>query len=77
MGSGKTAGNTEEFTWLNDVEYAELSQKVADCEDHWRNAGPKGREEIFSVFAVPGIFFVVCRHGHVLVMRDMIQNSEL
>ncbi|KAJ7801652.1 hypothetical protein B0H14DRAFT_2386222, partial [Mycena olivaceomarginata] len=29
------------------------------------------------LFAVAGIFLSVCRHGHVLVMCDMIRSGEL
>jgi hypothetical protein len=32
---------------------------------------------MFSLFAVAGIFLAVCRHGHVLVICDMIRSGEL
>lgn len=32
---------------------------------------------MFALFAVAGIFLAVCRHGHVLVICDMIRSSEL
>jgi len=32
---------------------------------------------MFSLFVVAGIFPVVCRHGHVLVLCDMICSGEL
>jgi hypothetical protein len=32
---------------------------------------------MFELFAVAGIFLVVCRHGHVVVMCDMIRSGEL
>ena len=32
---------------------------------------------MFALFAVAGIFLAVCRHGHVLVICDMIHSGEL
>ncbi|KAJ7778074.1 hypothetical protein B0H14DRAFT_3095842 [Mycena olivaceomarginata] len=32
---------------------------------------------MFALFAIAGIFISVCRHGHVLVMCDMIRSGEL
>jgi hypothetical protein len=32
---------------------------------------------MFALFAVAGIFLAVCRHGHVLVICDMIRSGEL
>ncbi|KAJ7734413.1 hypothetical protein B0H16DRAFT_1225125, partial [Mycena metata] len=34
-------------------------------------------KKMFALFAVAGIFLVVCRHGHVVVMCDMIRSGEL
>jgi hypothetical protein len=84
-GSKSSTGGTEqgrddgveEFTFLNDAEDSDLSQKVADCVNRWRNAGPEARKKMFSLFAIAGIFLFVCRHGHVLVICDMIRSGEL
>jgi hypothetical protein len=80
-GSGATTGveeafndGVEEFAFVDD---GDLSQKAADCVNRWRNAGPEARKKMFSLFAIAGIFLVVCRHGHVLVMCDMIRSGEL
>jgi hypothetical protein len=67
----------EEFSFVNDAEASDLSEKVADCVKRWCNAGPEARKKMFSLFAIAGIFLVVCRHGHVLVMCDMIRSGEL
>ena len=32
---------------------------------------------MFALFAIARIFLVVCRHGHVLVICDMIRSGEL
>jgi Kyakuja-Dileera-Zisupton transposase len=32
---------------------------------------------MFALFAIAGIFLAVCRHGHVLVICDMIRSGEL
>jgi len=43
----------------------------------WRSAAPEARKKMFSFFAVSGIFLVVCQHGHVLFLCDMIRSGEL
>ncbi|CDO74657.1 hypothetical protein BN946_scf184832.g1, partial [Trametes cinnabarina] len=47
------------------------------CAERWRNAGPEARKKMFALFAATGIFVCVCRHGHVLVMCDMVRSGEL
>ncbi|KAJ7901141.1 hypothetical protein B0H14DRAFT_2330824, partial [Mycena olivaceomarginata] len=34
-------------------------------------------KKMFMLFAVSGIFLTVCRHGHVLLMCNMIRSREL
>jgi len=68
---------TEETAWLNIMEHDELAKCLDTCVDRWRNAGPEARKKMFALFAVAGIFLSVCRHGHVLVICDMIRSSEL
>jgi hypothetical protein len=67
----------EDVPWLNVTEIDELAQCVNTCVERWRNAGPEARKKMFALFAVAGIFLAVCRHGHVLVICDMIRSGEL
>jgi hypothetical protein len=67
----------EDVAWLNVNEIDELEQCVNTCVERWRNAGPDARKKMFALFAVAGIFLAVCRHGHVLVICDMIRSGEL
>jgi len=67
----------EDVAWLNVTEIDELAQCVNTCVERWRNAGPEARKKMFTLFAVAGIFLAVCRHGHVLVVCDMIRSGEL
>jgi hypothetical protein len=69
--------NTEDVAWLNVTEIDELARCINTCVERWRNAGPEARKKMFTLFAVAGIFLAVCRHGHVLVMCDMIRSGEL
>jgi len=55
----------------------DLAKCVNTCVERWRNAGPEARKKMFALFAVAGIFLAVCRHGHVLVVCDMIRSGEL
>ncbi|KAF8167514.1 hypothetical protein B0H34DRAFT_669941 [Crassisporium funariophilum] len=69
--------NGDDVAWLNVNEIDELAQCVNTCVEHWCNAGPEARKKMFSLFAVAGIFLAVCRHGHVLVICDMIRSGKL
>lgn len=69
--------DVEDILWLNVNEIDELAQCVNTCVERWRNAGPEARKKMFGLFAVAGIFLAVCRHGHVLVICDMIRSGEL
>jgi hypothetical protein len=68
---------TEETAWLNVTEHDDLAKCLDTCVDRWRNVGPEARKKMFALFAVAGIFLAVCRHGHVLVICDMIRSGEL
>lgn len=68
---------TEEVAWLNVNELDGLEHCINSCVERWRNAGPDARKKMFALFSVAGIFLSVCRHGHVLVICDMIRSGEL
>ncbi|CAK5272797.1 unnamed protein product [Mycena citricolor] len=72
----------EDIAWLslNELDEADI-QKLEEsanvCVERWKAAGPEARKKMFALFAVSGIFLAVCRHGHVLIMCDMIRSGEL
>ena len=69
--------NDDDIAWLNIAEIDE-AQKIADvCVERWHSAAPESRKKMFALFAVSGIFVAVCRHGHLLVICDMIRSGEL
>ena len=59
------------------MEHDDLAKCLNACIDRWKNAGPEARKKMFALFAIAGIFLAVCRHGHVLVICDMIRSGEL
>jgi hypothetical protein len=69
--------NSEEIAWLNVMEHDDLAKCLNTCVDRWKNAGPEARKKMYALFAIAGIFLAVCRHGHVLVICDMIRSGEL
>ncbi|KAJ7199256.1 hypothetical protein GGX14DRAFT_536557 [Mycena pura] len=74
--------NDGDIAWLNVLEVdesdaADLAKSVNICVERWKAAGPEARKKMFALFTVTGIFLSVCRHGHVLVMCDMIRSGEL
>ncbi|TFK58592.1 hypothetical protein BDN72DRAFT_906599 [Pluteus cervinus] len=62
---------------FDDFESKGDTDTVNACVERWRNAGPESRKKMFALFAVSGIFVTVCRHGHVLLICDMIRSGEL
>jgi hypothetical protein len=69
-----------DVAWLNILEVGkesvkELGRAINICIERWKAAGPEAKK-MFALFAISGIL-AVCRHGHVLVMCDMIRSSEL
>ncbi|KAJ6563493.1 hypothetical protein B0H10DRAFT_2115144 [Mycena sp. CBHHK59/15] len=61
----------DDVAWLNvneldTMQAEELAKCINTCVDRWRNAGPEQRNKMYALFAVAGIFLVVCRHGHVI-----------
>jgi hypothetical protein len=71
-----------DFTWLNvnelnPDEVDSLQKCINTCVQRWKAAGPEARKKMFALFAISGIFISMCRHGHVLVMCDMICSGEL
>ncbi|KAK1222478.1 hypothetical protein PQX77_014684 [Marasmius sp. AFHP31] len=65
------------IAWLEVVENDELAPCLDTCVDRWRNAGPEAKKKMCALFAVAGIFLAVCRHGHLLVVCDMVRSGEL
>ncbi|KAJ6521710.1 hypothetical protein B0H19DRAFT_973878 [Mycena capillaripes] len=71
-----------DVAWLNVNELSggeseEFTKCLNTCVERWKAAGPESRKKMFALFAVSGIFLTVCRHGHVVVMCDMIRSGEL
>ncbi|KAJ6609004.1 hypothetical protein B0H10DRAFT_2166451 [Mycena sp. CBHHK59/15] len=71
-----------DVAWLNvnelsGAEADELAKCLDTCVERWKAAGPEARKKMFALFAISGIFLTVCRHGHVVVMCDMIRSGEL
>jgi hypothetical protein len=67
----------DDITWINLDEHEAMEKDLDECLRRWKNAGPEARKKMFALFAVAGIFLVVCRHGHVLFICDMIRSGEL
>lgn len=68
---------THEAGWVDVPENASADTDLASCAERWRAAGPESRKKMFSLFAACGIFVAVCRHGHLLVLCDIIKSGEL
>ncbi|KAJ7020928.1 hypothetical protein C8F04DRAFT_973468, partial [Mycena alexandri] len=80
--TGAAIDDDGDIAWLNVNELSaaesdELAKCVDVCVERWKAAGPEARKKMFAFFAVAGIFLTVCRHGHVVIMCDMIRSGEL
>ncbi|PIL35238.1 hypothetical protein GSI_03028 [Ganoderma sinense ZZ0214-1] len=71
------AGEDHVLENVDITEGSAITDEPSVCEERWRNAGPEARKKMFALFAVSGVFVCLCRHGHVLVMCDMIRSGEL
>ena len=67
----------DDIAWLNIAENNEAQKVIDVCVEHWRSAGSEARKKMFALFAIAGVFLAVCRHGHPLVICDMIRSGEL
>ncbi|KZP18222.1 hypothetical protein FIBSPDRAFT_1046284 [Athelia psychrophila] len=47
------------------------------CIKRWKNAGPEGQKKMFSMFFITGVFVLLCRHGFLMLICDMIRSGEL
>ncbi|KAJ7314533.1 hypothetical protein DFH08DRAFT_821193 [Mycena albidolilacea] len=47
------------------------------CEQRWKNLTEELTAKMWGIFDETGIFVVLCRHGFVLLMADMVQSGEL
>ncbi|KAF9472022.1 hypothetical protein BDN70DRAFT_909241 [Pholiota conissans] len=70
-------GPDNDVAWLNALENDDLKDKISVCVERWKSAGPEARKKMFALFAIAGVFVAVCRHGHVLLVCDMIRSGEL
>jgi hypothetical protein len=55
----------------------DLKKCANSCVNRWKAAGPDARKKMFDLFAVAGIFLCGCRHGHMILICDMIRSGEL
>lgn len=69
--------DSESIAWLNALENDELIKNLNVCVERWKSASPESRKKMFALFAIAGVFVAICRHGHVLLVCDMIRSGEL
>jgi hypothetical protein len=60
---------------LQDAEYSQGADNL--CADRWKNMIEDVTSKMWGIFDETGIFLVLCRHGFVLVIVDMIRSGEL
>ncbi|PPQ80089.1 hypothetical protein CVT24_006543 [Panaeolus cyanescens] len=46
------------------------------CDDRWKNMASDKTSRMWGIFDETGIFLSLCRHGHVLVVMDMVRSGE-
>ncbi|KIY53647.1 hypothetical protein FISHEDRAFT_32875, partial [Fistulina hepatica ATCC 64428] len=68
----------DDIPWLNANELEEETQvQLRACAERWRAAAPGAKKKMVELFAVSGVFVMVCQHGHALLICDMIRSGEL
>jgi hypothetical protein len=77
-GKAIVADDTRDDIFLLDsTEIPGRSEDANICISRWKNAGPEARKKMFALFAISGIFACFCRHGHMLIMCNMVRSGEL
>ncbi|KAF9041243.1 hypothetical protein BJ165DRAFT_1416052 [Panaeolus papilionaceus] len=46
------------------------------CDDRWKNMANEKTARMWGIFDETGIFLVLCRHSHVLLVMDMVRSGE-
>ncbi|KAG8988699.1 hypothetical protein FRB94_000480 [Tulasnella sp. JGI-2019a] len=72
-GLGPTAVDTLSI----DATLPTLEGIISGCMERWKANAPDEKKGMFSCYDESGIFISVCRHGHILVVADMVQSGEL
>jgi Kyakuja-Dileera-Zisupton transposase len=58
------------------AEEEEDPEEVNPCETRWQNMSDRTTARSWGIFDETGIFLTLCRHGHVLVIMDMVRSGE-
>lgn len=64
--------------WKNEVQRSVRDHPADSLSvQRWSNAGPKLQTKIFALFAITRVLVCLCRHGHLLVLFDIVRSGEL
>ncbi|KAH7904704.1 hypothetical protein BJ138DRAFT_1235525 [Hygrophoropsis aurantiaca] len=75
--SDQESGNDPNPEWTDLIEDQDSAEPTDVCVSRWRNASPEARKKMFAIFRKSGVFVVVCRHGFLLTICDMVRSGEL
>ncbi|KAJ3918492.1 hypothetical protein F5877DRAFT_67325 [Lentinula edodes] len=62
--------------WVPQNSFQEWVWKTGRCEEKWHNALDKNTGKSWAKFDENGIFLLICRHGLVLSLADMVKSGE-
>ncbi|KAJ3859383.1 hypothetical protein EV359DRAFT_75631 [Lentinula novae-zelandiae] len=62
--------------WVPQNSFQEWVWKTGRCEETWHNASDKNTGKSWAKFDENGIFLLICRHGLVLSLADMVKSGE-
>ncbi|KAJ3917507.1 hypothetical protein F5877DRAFT_44531 [Lentinula edodes] len=62
--------------WVSQNSFQEWVWKTGRCEEKWHNASDKNTGKSWAKFDENGIFLLICRHGLVLSLADMVKSGE-
>lgn len=49
---------------------------VSDCVENWKANADDAKKSMWDCFDEAGIFVLLCRHGHILLVCDIVQSGE-
>ncbi|KAJ4477074.1 hypothetical protein C8R41DRAFT_983264 [Lentinula lateritia] len=62
--------------WVPQNSFQEWVWKTGRCEEKWHNTLDKNTGKSWAKFDENGIFLLICRHGLVLSLADMVKSGE-
>ncbi|KAF8582264.1 hypothetical protein K439DRAFT_1511399 [Ramaria rubella] len=76
----KAKSQKKDDTWLETGKPGDVTSgadAVMVCIERWKNGGPEEQKKMWEMFDETGVFIMVCWHGFLLIMCNMVKSGKL